>query len=95
MVSILKNKREKKSPRSNLSACKKTLKSLANREDIIITKADEGGAVVIADVNGYVNEANRQLNSITFYKKLTTDRGDRGAKNLPSLKQNKCMKSQI
>ena len=95
MISILKNKREKKSPRKNLSTYKKELRSLANREDIIITKADEGGAVVIADVNGYVNEANCQFNSTTFYKKLTTDQGDRGAKNLSSLKQSKCMKSQI
>ena len=33
-------------------------------------KADKGGAVVITDVDDYINEANRQLNDKRFYKKV-------------------------
>ena len=36
-----------------------------------ITKADKGGAVVIFDVDDYVQEANQQLDNKDFYKKLT------------------------
>ena len=38
--------------------------------DIIITKADKGGTVVITDVKNYINEAHRQLNSKDHYKIL-------------------------
>ena len=34
----------------------------------IITKADKGGAVVIAGVDDYVQEANQQLDNKDFYK---------------------------
>ena len=37
------------------------LKNLQERSDIIITKADKGGAVVIWDVKDYIREADRQL----------------------------------
>ena len=37
----------------------------------MITKADEGGAVVIQDVDNYIKLAKRQLSDATFYKKLT------------------------
>lgn len=46
------------------------LESLRNREDLVITKADKGGAVVVQDVTEYVKEANRQLADANFYKKL-------------------------
>ena len=49
------------------------LQNVSKRDDIIITKADKGGAVVIADVVDYVQEANRQLDSKGFYEKLTID----------------------
>ena len=49
------------------------LQNLYKREDIIITKADKGGAAVIVDVADYVQEANRQLDNKEFYKKTTTD----------------------
>ena len=46
-------------PRNYVSANEKeALKSLANREDTLITKVDKVGAVVIIDVDGYINEAN-------------------------------------
>ena len=37
------------------------MKELAKRKDIIITNADKGGAVVILDVEKYINEAICQL----------------------------------
>ena len=41
------------------------LKNLSKREHII-TKADKGDAVVIIDVDGYVQKANRQLGNTEF-----------------------------
>ena len=46
------------------------MKKLSREEDIIITKVDKGGAVVIVDVQGYIKEAERQLNNIKNYRKL-------------------------
>ena len=37
----------------------------------IITKADKGGAVVIADVDDYLQEANQQLDNKDLHKNLT------------------------
>jgi hypothetical protein len=48
----------------------KALDELKSRDDIIITKADKGGAVVVQDVESYIKEADRQLSDGTFYKKL-------------------------
>ena len=60
--------------RSNLSKDKKlALKDLSKRDDIIITNADKGGAVVIMNVNGYIREAKRQLNKPRNYKVLAKD----------------------
>ena len=39
------------------------LKELSIRDDIIITKADKGGDIVIINVDNYINKANWQLNS--------------------------------
>ena len=46
------------------------MENLRNQEDIVITKANKGGAVVVQDVAEYVKEANRQLADTSFYKKL-------------------------
>ena len=35
------------------------LEHLKSLDDIIVTKADKGGAVVIQDVSNYIKEANR------------------------------------
>ena len=65
-------------PRDNLTKEeRRALKDLQNREDIIITKADKGGAVVIWDTKDYIAEAERQLNDITTYEKLESDPTDR------------------
>ena len=46
------------------------LEDLKSRDDIIITNADKGGAVVITDVDDYIDEANRQLPDQCCYKKV-------------------------
>ena len=43
------------------------MEELAKRKDIFITNADKGGAVVIMDVEKYINEANRQLSDKSSY----------------------------
>ena len=50
-----------------------SLNKLKSRDDIIITHADKGGAVVIIDVNDYIKEANRQLSDTNFYTKLPSN----------------------
>ena len=47
-----------------------SLHHLKNRDDIIITKDDKGGAVVIVNVEDYLAEAKRQLDNTNFYTKL-------------------------
>ena len=46
---------------------------MADRNDVIITKAEKGRAVVITDVKDYVNEAEDQLRNKDGYKKLQYD----------------------
>ena len=61
-------------PQDNLSTKeRKAFKDLSSRDDIIITKADKGGATVIMDVKDYVDEANRQLQDTQYYRKLNYD----------------------
>ena len=38
---------------------KETLEILRNRTDIVITRADKGGAVVIMDIETYIQEAEK------------------------------------
>ena len=49
---------------------RKALKELANRNDIIIRKAENGVAIVTIAVEDYVKEAKHQLNNKDAYKKL-------------------------
>ena len=49
------------------------MKELSDHTDIIITKADKGGAVVFMDIKNYINEAHRQLNNKDHYKILNKD----------------------
>ena len=57
-------------PKSNLTKNETdTLQPLSQRDDIIMIKADKGGAVVIIDVDDYIREANLQLDNTDFYKK--------------------------
>ena len=50
-----------------------SLQKLQKMDDIIITKADKGGATVILDVKDYIAEAVRQLNDIHSFEKLDCD----------------------
>ena len=49
------------------------MQELQSRNDIVITNADKGGAVVILDVEDYVKEAERQLNNKENYRKIIYD----------------------
>ena len=51
----------------------KAMEELAKREDIMITNAEKGGAVVIMDIEKQISEANRQLPDKRNYKKLEED----------------------
>ena len=46
------------------------MEELTKRKDIIITNADKGCAVVIIDVEKYINNANYPLSDKRNYKKL-------------------------
>lgn len=62
------------SHKSNLSSQElSTIKSLSNRTDIVIRKADKGGSVVVWSRDLYISEANSQLNNTNFYCKLDSD----------------------
>ena len=70
----IKSSKTKKLPRDNLTKSEReALLNLQKRNDIIITKADKGGAVVILDINDYIDEANRQLNDTNNYEQLDFD----------------------
>ena len=65
---------KKKLPKNNPTKNEiEALKDLSIRDNIIITKADKGRAVVIIDAVDYISEVNRQLNK-EFYKKLPSDK---------------------
>ena len=51
----------------------KALKELETRDDIVITKADKGRAVVVMDVDSYIKEAKRRLENEESCKKLPND----------------------
>ena len=76
-----------KRPKDNLTIEEqKTLEELSKRDNIIITNADKGGAIVITDIDKYISEAQRQLNDEINYKKLQTD---------PTLQHNKTVNDTI
>ena len=51
----------------------KAMQEPQSRDDIVITTTDEGGAVVIQDVEDYVEEAERQLKNKENYRKIIYD----------------------
>ena len=63
-----------KKPNSNLSQKELTaLRDLKSRNDIVIKKADKGGAIVVWDKELYIAEGQRQLCDNTFYEKVSHD----------------------
>ena len=74
MKNDMKQSTVEKKPYNNLTKNElEALNELRNRDDLIFTKADKGGALVIIDVKDYILEANRQLNDTQFYQQLTGD----------------------
>ena len=47
------------------------MNNLKSMDNVIITKADKGGAIVVQVVQNYIKEADRQLRDESFYKKVT------------------------
>ena len=78
---------------------RKALNSLKKRDDIIITIAYKGGAIVIIDVNDYLNEAHRQLKDEGFYTELphnpTSKQGDIINKAIESFIKEKLISEQL
>lgn len=73
---VLKETEQKAKKHSSQNLSKdeiKALNELETRDDIVITKADKGGAVVIMDVDSYIKEAQRQLENEESYNKLPND----------------------
>ena len=63
-----------KQPHPNLDKGEReAIKELSKSEDIIITDADKGGAVAVADMDDYIKEAERQLNDKGNYHILHQD----------------------
>ena len=52
---------------------RRSIKESSEREDIIMTKADKGGAIAIVDVKDYIKEAERKLNNTENYRKRQKD----------------------
>ena len=52
---------------------KQALATLKEKDDLIISKADKGGAVVFQNVTDYIQEAKRQLRDTEFCKKVDRD----------------------
>ena len=50
-----------------------TLNELSQRNSVIISNADKGGAVVIQDVKQKIEEAEQQLDTPQYYKMLDSD----------------------
>ena len=73
MILTLKSKKLKRPKYSNISEREqKALKELKMRDDIVITNADKGVAVIL-NVKDYVKECERQRNNAENYKHLQKD----------------------
>ena len=68
-----KRKADKTEKQARQKRERDALKELSERTDVLITNADKGGAAVIWETKAYINEANRQLNVTSSYKKLLND----------------------
>ena len=65
---------KKKLPKSDLTDTdKNAVEYFSKCNDLVITKADKGGATVILDVKDYITKANEQLQDDYFYQKLNAE----------------------
>ena len=70
----IKNHEKRNLPHDNLTKKQReALKTLTERDDLVITRADKGGAIVIWGIEEYLLEANSQLNNTEFYQEVTVD----------------------
>ena len=70
----IKKPLKSKTPYNNLTKGEiQGMEDLEKREDLVFTKADKGGALIIMDVKDYIAEAHRQLNDKKYYKRLNND----------------------
>ena len=68
MKTLKKLKKKQPSKYSNLTIKKRrAIQELQSRNDIVITGANRGGAVIILDVKVYVKEAERQRSNKENY----------------------------
>ena len=64
----------KKLPKNNLTDTdKNAIEYFPKRNDLVITKADKSGAIVILDVKDYIEMPNEKLQDDSFYQKLNVD----------------------
>jgi hypothetical protein len=69
---LFKGKIDSNQTRHNLSKTERNaVESLSKNEQIVVKKADEGGATVVWSKEKYVTEAYRQLDNDEFYQSLT------------------------
>ena len=52
---------------------KSIISEFSKREDLVFTKADKGGAIVILDVKDYIEKANKELKDENYYKRIIHD----------------------
>ena len=73
---LLTKPRVKYTPTNITKTDAKCISDLATDTDIVIKKADKGGAVVIQNQEDYVREGERQLSDGKFYRKVDSDLTD-------------------
>ena len=74
---FIKMENQKLQPFNNLAKGKRTpLQKLSQRDDIKITKANKGGALVKIDIKDYIREAECQLKTKDNYDRLKCDSTD-------------------
>ena len=64
------------------------LRSLSDRQDIVVKPADKGGGIVVLDTQAYDGEVLRQLNNHTHYRLLPSDPTARLAQQILELTKN-------
>ena len=73
------NERKGNTGRNLTKSEQEALDQIKEMNDLVITKADKGGAVVLQNVENYIGEAKRQLSDQTYYKKVGTNPTDEHA----------------
>ena len=57
-----------------MSKAEKTvMNEFSKQDDLVCTKEDKGGAIVILDVKDYIEKANKELKDENYYKRIIHD----------------------